>query len=416
MGVGKYIAKPVVEAVDAVTSYMKEIVDGLPDDWVMKTDSTENYLKKRGVKPEELEFSGMSQTLKEIQEEGRDKVGKKDLQTVVKYRDDKFFKETRDLSEVEENFLSTTIHNRASKGFNYKENVYGFRQEEDKTIRFMDSAHFADDTSATNNYLMHTRTTDRPLTPGGDIVKVVEEIQSKLHQTGSVEGYGKAYKPHAFTDYELVIPNTPLKKTWFGKAIERELLTAKNEGLNNIAIPLTGDVSRLSRAYGVQKQIYDKQAPATMRKLASKMNATYREVTEEVQGKLSTSSKDPLMRDKLVDYIEYNPKFEDFLRTFYTPQGTDVANIHQMVKTFVTDSKRDKRLALYAPEILEDFQQGFYSKGKVKYGVIDFSKPKNPNKPIKTNFKLYSTGSGAAIGAASQDEKPNWTSSPYFNK
>ena len=178
------------------------------------------------------------------------------------------------------------------------------------------------------NYLMHTRIYDDTI--DGTPTRVVTEIQSDLHQAGRQQGYSNTPDPKiieafekakrlsidaedtydediaedlaeqasqaiqelqrlipdndfvadlAFEDFKYspmseilgsdgaYIPKSPFEKTWLRKGIEREVVDAIEEGRGQIAIPISGAVSDLNRAPGVQKW-YETTVTSTAKKVA----------------------------------------------------------------------------------------------------------------------------------------------------
>lgn len=189
------------------------------------------------------------------------------------------------------------------------------------------SSHFAEQP----NYLMHTRVYDADF--DGVHTRVVDEIQSDLHQTGRQNGYSDERKPlndrerkvleemratdprevswdyslleelgvpssddtseamlrsaidemletgTARTSYTGAVPTSPYEKTWLRKGIEQEISTAIDEGLEQIAFPVSGPMTeQLHRGKGVQKW-YETQVVNTIKKVAKSIGATVEEKT-----------------------------------------------------------------------------------------------------------------------------------------
>ena len=214
-----------------IVSGLEKVVNELPDDFAMKSQSVGNFLSKKGVKPEEMEFSRITSNLP------GDKVTKSDLQTAVANRPDEFGKRVTDS-------FSDVVLPSAQRNPTYRANVYTFKQatpeaqqaravihdpntstadmagaigKVEQTESNYVSSHFED----VPNYLFHTRT----YTDNFDQVDthVITELQSDLHQ----EAIGGSSAP-----------NAPLSKNMERKAIEREIAYAVENGLEQVAIPI----------------------------------------------------------------------------------------------------------------------------------------------------------------------------------
>tara|TARA_R110000851_G_C13101812_1_gene568636 strand:+ start:14065 stop:18084 length:4020 start_codon:yes stop_codon:yes gene_type:complete len=164
-----------------VESLLKAGLKALPEK-DMQGQKALNLLAKKGVKAEEFKFSGV-----EIQP---DKIyTKKELTDLEANRKDVFGKQSS-LGPNEDDGPAGALYpsyNFVSleKGRNnptYKENVYTMADTGAEGSRFT-SEHFPD----VPNYLMHTRTFDD--TMDGKPTRVLQEIQSDLHQEGRVKGY-----------------------------------------------------------------------------------------------------------------------------------------------------------------------------------------------------------------------------------
>ena len=281
-------------------SLLKAGLKALPEK-DMQGQKALNLLAKKGVKAEEFKFSGV-----EIQPE---KVyTKKELTDLEANRKDVFGK--AEPADPSYNFVSL------EKGKNnptYKENVYTMADKTDGGSRFT-SEHFPD----VPNYLMHTRTFDD--TMDGKPTRVLQEIQSDLHQQGRVQGYGAdnareiedidydinmlleraQIEPEDYADMDMddivrvvemaeipggrddinrlameresgaagIIPESPYEKSWLAKGIERELDSAVADGRQQLAIPIKGaEIGNLNRAEGVQKW-YEGNVSNTAKKIA----------------------------------------------------------------------------------------------------------------------------------------------------
>lgn len=185
-----------------ITSGLKQTVSELPEDFATKAESIPNILAKQGVKPEELQFSGVTEKL-----EGR--VTKDDLVKAEAGRQDKF-----DVQTVEPTFGKATIGSEGLDNPTYRENVYTFTGSGEASV----SQHFPEQ----QDYLFHTRTYTQALE--GRSSHIVTELQSDVHQQARVEGKQAI---------------APLEKTWAKKALEREVAAAAEQGLSQVAVPIS---------------------------------------------------------------------------------------------------------------------------------------------------------------------------------
>ncbi len=285
------------------TSALKVAVKNLPDDFRMNKSSLPNHLLKN-VKQDELDHSGFSEAFKSVAEDH--KFTKQELVDLETNRKDLFSSEY-----VEPNYSDHVIEGTDQQ--QYFEKVRAFKSDEHSTDPVV--SHYESEP----NYLSHTRGSVGKV---GDVsnTRIVQEIQSDLHQRGRIKGYGG--RPQStigvedletgyatrFNDeseamdyidgsgnrerFELIydlpkdeadgIRNAPLKKNWARKSIELEILNAVEEGQQAIAIPLEGVKSELNRSDGVQKW-YETKIRSTMKKIAKQIpGAKYKEVVSKV--------------------------------------------------------------------------------------------------------------------------------------
>ena len=285
----------------AISSLLRTGLKELPEDAVVPAQSVPNLLKKKGIKEEEIKFSGV-----ELPKEG--KVTKADLLKMEEGRKDVFSTEFAN----EYNWVSLKP---GRNNPTYKEKVTTYSdkgaQPAVPSTEFVEdvpgeiaaregsrytSSHF----SEIPNYLMHSRVYDDTL--DGTPTRVVQEIQSDLHQAGRQQGYGEisedsneALLHRALQEGDVAeaneyagimgipdnvdlhewatnnplkaIPESPFEKTWLRKGMEREITDAIEEGRNQVAIPISGAVDDLKRAPGVQKW-YETTVLSTAKKLA----------------------------------------------------------------------------------------------------------------------------------------------------
>lgn len=375
----------------AITSLLKEVVGAFPANSTIKGANIEAHLTKQGVKPDELNSANLgidpekrynAEELKQLEAGRQDKIETVE-QPQAKYdwvstRENVPFK-TGNYREKITTFKQgdhapvdfTTAKAEIDGAIAKAEEATAFWYPDEATSRFKtdDEANAAmeealrvvqeydptaDDllgltadsvlanwnsgsryTSShfptQENYLMHSRIYDADI--DGTQTRVVDEIQSDLHQQGRQRGYGgearslsdqervrlaeiaddpetaEGATAEAFLrqigidpldeDYpELVfealqtgvvqsakVPESPLQKTWLRKGIEREITDAVNEGMAQIAFPIKGPVtSDLHRSAGVQKW-YETTVASTIKKVAKSIGADVEVKTMPGSGK-----------------------------------------------------------------------------------------------------------------------------------
>ena len=132
-----------------------------------------------------------------------------------------------------------------------EEGLYGYAYKMVTEDNRYTSSHYGN----VPNYLMHTRSYNASI--GNSDTRVLQEIQSDLHQDGRQFSYSKDG-----------VPETPYEKSWLAKGIERELVSTIEDGQHQLAIPISGsNLEGLSRGEGVQKW-YETQVLDTAKKLA----------------------------------------------------------------------------------------------------------------------------------------------------
>tara|TARA_R110002049_G_scaffold109985_1_gene258991 strand:- start:22417 stop:26340 length:3924 start_codon:yes stop_codon:yes gene_type:complete len=284
----------------AIKSLLKAGIDALDDSASIPGKSLPNALKKMGVKDEEVKYSGVLDNI-----DSNAKYSKENLQGIVAGRKDQFGVEQ---GGGEYNWVSLP---EGVGNPTYKENIYTFKQSDQEAETRYSSNHF----SEVPNYLMHTRTFDTDL--NGAPTRVLQEIQSDLHQTGRAKGYVDgaqaapnlaevqdlidaysdaigAVQGHSIhlsrdqgvgelsrvtqrmedlglnTDYmqstevvtpeELISnstvgipPQSPYEKSWLAKGIEREIEGMLSSGKAQLAIPIKGG--------NIQKQLHRADGP-----------------------------------------------------------------------------------------------------------------------------------------------------------
>ena len=153
----------------AIGSVLKQVVKELPEEFAMKSESVAPMLLKKGVKAEELEFSELAVP--------PGKVTKEQLVEAESKRADKFYTKTM----TSPNYQSVSLPG-GKDNPTYREKVLKFRRQDEEQSRYT-SSHFSEE----DNYLMHTRVYDEDF--DGTPTRVVQEIQSDLHQAGRQQGY-----------------------------------------------------------------------------------------------------------------------------------------------------------------------------------------------------------------------------------
>jgi hypothetical protein len=357
-----------------IKSLLKETVKELPDDFAMKSQSVIPMLTKKGVKPEELEYSQFA--IKD------GKITKADMVEAEKARVDKFDVEDANagyagygmpkgksnptyrekvltyksenkvnILEAREKFRDAFVKAEDGEALGIASELGFVGNDIEKANEFVDSLDVYTDISRyttehfpeNKNYLAHTRIYDDVV--DGSPVRVLQEIQSDLHQTGRQQGYaGEAVDPRRMALVDRLqeaiqlgeeadikdladqlnipdtadiedwvfshqngmslsdIPRSPLEKTWLAKGIERELVDAINDGKESLMIPIKGaGVKGLIRGDGVQKW-YETQVLSTAKKVAKKAGADFEMVTVSASGKPITEET---MKKPLESYLNY---------------------------------------------------------------------------------------------------------------
>ena len=168
-------------------SLLTEVVSKLPKDFKMKAASVVNYLKKRGVKQEELDFSGVAEKLSGMSKDKR--VTAKELQELDSNRTDNLgkitaFNKGKAVDRVEAHTGEVRAIPPLDVDFGaYITNLHKSNYSED-IITYSSAGNLRDVYNHwpdTPEYAMHARVTDGPL--NGLDTRVVQEMQSDLFQT-----------------------------------------------------------------------------------------------------------------------------------------------------------------------------------------------------------------------------------------
>lgn len=238
-------------------SLLKEVVDKLPEDWVMKRESVIPFLKKQGVKEEELKGAGMDEVLGEHSDNYYDftakgKRTKKELQGTVEHRTD-YHQLVRQLSRKYANITLPRSNL----------NTYEI------TTRHIGAEHLSKDWPShfeEKDIAWHTRSTVEDL--DGHDTRLVQEIQSDVNQ------YARQSTTKEYQE------SLPFNKNWARKALEQEIITAYERGHQAIGVPIDTSALKsnpLKRAEGVEKW-YNTTVKDTLKKLAKQVGGEYKEV------------------------------------------------------------------------------------------------------------------------------------------
>lgn len=362
--------------VGIIQSALKETIKALPDNFAMKAESIAPALLKKGVKPEELEYADMALPT--------GKVTKEQLVKAEGKRKDFF--SVKKLDSKDYDGASLDLGNPT-----YAEKVLQYKRIDGQTIDAGDgyvSPHFPE----TPDYLMHTRIFD--IDHEGTPSRVLQEIQSDLHQDGRQRGYKPDGELDLATDTLDLPPKSPLEKNWLRKGIERELVDAANEGRSQLMIPISGAVENLHRSEGVQKW-YETTVLDTAKKIAKQTNSDFSVVTKR------TGTGEEEIADKFYDMYEamHNndmASVETLARELGIPEGTDL--------TGVTNIEGLSRLMKL---VTTEFG------ASVQYAVI---KPKGPvsttlySTPVAGAFVAYS---GLQAGMSQEDINAKFEAQGY---
>lgn len=102
-----------------------------------------------------------------------------------------------------------------------------------------------------------------------DIDQDTDQVMVALQQTAD-----------SFLGESKAIPDSPWKDSWVRKGIEQSILEAQEDGITQLAVPLSG-FPELARGKGVQAGIYAKAVPQTLRRIAKRNGWQLRTVTRD---------------------------------------------------------------------------------------------------------------------------------------
>jgi len=158
------------------SSLLKEIIDTLPSDWRTKKESVIPFLKKRGVKPDEIDASGIADFLGKAKGE---RVNKTQLQGFEIQRKD-MQKQVVETGRTA-GHMSTLLPRSNTETYKVNMRKFHFKEPFNDKSRRRAKTHFGTDT------LWWTRTTNEKI--GGLNTRLIQEAQSDIHQQGRRLGY-----------------------------------------------------------------------------------------------------------------------------------------------------------------------------------------------------------------------------------
>lgn len=326
------------------------------------------FLKGQGVTSDEMKFSGVMLPTEGV-------VAKEELQSAVAMRTDKFgVIDRKEGGPTNEDGLTEWYQfvnlvgpdGRLKNLPSYRERIYTYKKgHEDIVTR---SPHFP----SAENYHAHTRIQDDLV--GGQKTRVVLEMQSdtlarargkglpreqidNFNTTSFLAGSQEASEELAamvglnpldtnFLHSERALrreiaksknsteakahlidfvhkwgttAEQPYNKTMIPRLLEREVLTAQEEGLGRLAIPLEGKLDTLQR--GGNQAMYETKVRSQMQKLAKQNGWQYEEVTEDFGTASYTAFKDNAI-------VEADKILRSSMKSYY---GTEVPEVSLMM-------------------------------------------------------------------------------------
>ena len=324
-----------------VKSVLKETIEKLPEEFALKSDSVPNYLIKQGVKPEELKFAELGlpegrvtkADLKKAEELRGGTIGREPNESreyaYVSLRGEESnpsytemvykYNPAEGVAKRLNDSADSSWDKLANKEISLAEHEANLRARTEQMRTLPEgytSTHFEKP-----NYLMHARTIDQDV--NGTPTRTILELQSDLHQQGRKVGYAKAitaeqadelpdfnYRANSGeipdeevlakakelggevktveeamdyledVEFQVRVQDAPFKSNWLRKLMEFEVARAQEDGLTQVAIPLSGKGTRsLSRGEGVQKW-YETTVKQTAEKLAKATGGTVEYITK----------------------------------------------------------------------------------------------------------------------------------------
>jgi len=301
--------------------------------------------------------------------------------------------------------------------------------------------------SSEDNYLMHARSFDD--TFDGTPTRVLQEIQSDLHQKGRQSGYKGEIKKATLNgvpvneeqvewlgtfinrweaagdntadlqvDYDGFLertglpsmsadelqddiasvldstapPISPFEKTWARKTIEKELVQALNDGRQQLAIPISGREvdDKLARGTGV-KDWYKKAVVPQMRKIARASGSDFemKEVPSRTPQPLLKTPKQVTDMHRMVNNIAdlWGPESRPFKDMV---EELKKNNLFKDNKTAINHIEKYKQGLISTVELLNGLT-AITTRPKTKYAII------KPKKGKDIRFSLYSSPGAAAV-------------------
>lgn len=292
----------------AITSVLDDAIKSLPDNWKQKAQSIPNTLKRKGVKDEELKFAKIGLE-EQIVKDPLKQLSKEDLLKGLEQRKDKQTVEVQKydpLTRTGTDYGSITIGGAPTEG--YQERVYQFGLGTIKTNT--DKHHFP----SVENKFAHVRV--QPIDVNGKQTRSILELQSDeaIKSRAPVSGQEMKEISYLAERYKIVEANeeeeiadrllelgwdgdtdlddwvrsltspqsVPHEKNMMRKLLEKELVTAIDEGAEYTSIPIKGPALKdLHRDAKHIQPMYENQVASTARKVAKEQGL---EVTYEKSG------------------------------------------------------------------------------------------------------------------------------------
>lgn len=414
-----------------VKSILKETVEKLPEEFAMKSDSVPNYLIKQGVKPEELKFAELglpkgTVTKADLKKAEELRGGTIDREpSAYKHYDEVTLRGEEgnptytemvynfDPAEGQKRKLIDSIDTEIAQyeaGARSDEETEAFFERAKQASRELPEGYVSGHFGHKPNYLMHARTVDQDI--NGTPTRTILELQSDLHQQGRQYGHVDRTSPPITADkYNVIMeavdnndrttaeqiakelgwpgnvgveewlvtasearaPDAPFKSNWLRKLMEFEVARAQEDGLTQVAIPISGKATKsLIRGEGVQKW-YETTVKQTAEKLAKATGGTVEYVKK--------TTVDPAeVEEKIANFrrvAEDDKVRENLYATLSTSDPAEVAAAHARI---------DEQLK----QDIEWVKQQ-YASNSADMLVI---------KPGPKGFTLYAGGGATAIAVA----------------
>jgi len=416
-------------------SKLKEVVDNIPDGTSIKQESLKNYLKDKQVKAEEIKYS-------QFKVDGKGKITKDEMVKQLDNREDKF-----KVEPTRNRFKSYSMPN-GKVNPTYREKVLTYKNEPDKDNDYL-SPHFSNP-----NYLAHTRVYDDRLNGlrsrilqeiqsdlhqdakkiGGyfedgatktqslsDIEYYLKELRNKYEtqeETAKLVGHQNFFSDHLWieefgkskmSEKDIKTANAlfkakkdlrnlqaeyvdkgPLSDNWLKKGIERELVDAINDGMEQLSIPIKGPgTEHLVRADGVQTW-YETQVLNTAKRVANSANAEFT-VTKELKKPLSDLklSVERMSKEERLDYAD---KLIGRWGTYSNLDTFDDINAgNKFINEFYSDKTMDALDANDAEALVKSMEEEI-DKHYLTYANI---KPASITEPVEKHIDRYESAASS---------------------